>query len=60
MTGRRITADDFELLEDGTPQPVSSFAFANVPIERRERPPSASGSIERDVVANDGSNGGCI
>lgn len=53
---KNLTADDFELLEDGKPQTVSSFSFVNVPIERRERSSLAS-AIEHDVVANDGSEG---
>ena len=57
MPVRNLTADDFELLEDGTHQIVSAFSFVNVPIERRDRQLFASGPIPRDVVSNDGSEG---
>ena len=33
-----LTIDDFEVLEDGRPQAVTSFALVNIPIERVERP----------------------
>ena len=57
MPVRNLTADDFELLEDGTRQVVSAFSFVNVPVERRDRQLFASGPIPRDVVTNDGSEG---
>jgi VWFA-related protein len=52
-----LTAGDFELLEDGKPQTISGVSFVDVPIERTDRPVFASGPIDRDVVANDGSEG---
>ena len=54
---RNLTADDFELLEDGTPQTIGAFSFVHVPIERRTPPPFASAPIPSDVVTNDGSEG---
>ena len=33
-----LTADDFDVLEDGKPQKVTSFSLVNIPIERAERP----------------------
>ena len=33
-----LTADDFEVIEDGKPQKVTSFSLVNIPIERAERP----------------------
>ncbi len=47
-----LTADDFELLEDGKPQKISTFAPVTLPIERAERPLFASTPIEADVQTN--------
>ena len=33
-----LTIDDFEVLEDGKPQPVTTFEAVNVPIERAQSP----------------------
>ena len=57
MPVRNLTADDFELLEDGSPQTISAFSFVHVPIERRQQPVFASAPIPRDVVTNQGSEG---
>jgi VWFA-related protein len=48
-----LTADDFEVIEAGRPQKVSSFALVNIPIERAERPLFATQPIESDVQTND-------
>jgi VWFA-related protein len=48
-----LTAADFELLEDGKPQKVSSFSLVNIPIERAERPLFAGKPIEPDVQTNE-------
>ena len=48
-----LTADDFEVLEDGKPQKVTSFSLVNIPIERAERPLFATQPIEQDVQTND-------
>ena len=48
-----LTADDFEVLEDGKPQKVTSFSLVNIPIERAERPLFAAQPIEADVQTND-------
>ena len=48
-----LTADDFEVLEDGKPQKVTSFSLVNIPIERAERPLFAGQPIEPDVQTND-------
>lgn len=48
-----LTAEDFEILEDGVPQEITAFTTVNIPIERAEpRPLQASTPIERDVVSN--------
>ena len=52
-----LTANDFELLEDGKPQTISNFSLVNIPLERPERPLFASMPIEPDVQTNTGSEG---
>jgi len=47
-----LAADDFEILEDGVPQSVTSFALVDIPVEPFEQPPFASGEIEPDVGSN--------
>src|SRR6266508_1752209 len=47
-----LTAADFEVLEDGKPQKISSFSLVNIPIERGDRPLFASAPIEPDVQTN--------
>ena len=48
-----LKADEFEVLEDGKPQKVTSFALVNIPIERAERPLFATAPLEQDVQTND-------
>jgi VWFA-related protein len=52
-----LTANDFELLEDGKPQKISAFALINIPVEKSERPLFASAPIERDVESNEHGDG---
>ena len=52
-----LTANDFEVLEDGRRQTITSFAHVNIPVERAERPLSAATTIEADVQRNDGAAG---
>ena len=50
-----LTIDDFELVENGKPQPITTFEAVNIPIERAE-----SGErllAEPDVLTNDGPPG---
>ncbi|HZJ31214.1 MAG TPA: VWA domain-containing protein [Vicinamibacterales bacterium] len=47
-----LTEDDFEILEDGKPRPITTFAAVNIPIERTERT-----LVEKDVLSNDGPPG---
>ena len=47
-----LTAADFEVLEGGKPQKISSFSLVNIPIERGDRPLFASAPIEPDVQTN--------
>src|SRR5688572_30735086 len=48
-----LTADDFEVFEDGRPQKVTAFSLVNLPIERAERPLFAAQPIEADVQTNE-------
>jgi VWFA-related protein len=48
-----LTADDFEVIEDGKPQKVTSFSLVNIPVERAERPLFAAQPIEGDVQTNE-------
>ena len=47
-----LTTSDFEVLEDGKPQKITSFSLVNIPIERAERPIFSSTPIEADVQTN--------
>src|SRR5262245_19930589 len=46
-----LTENDFEILEDGQPQEISSFAVVNIPIETTIRPVVASTAMP-DVRTN--------
>jgi VWFA-related protein len=46
-----LTVNDFEILEDGRPQSITSFSLIDIPIERVEAP-TASRSILPDVRSN--------
>ena len=52
-----LTKDDFELLEDGRRQDVSTFSLVNIPIERAERPLFAAAPVEADVQTNENVEG---
>jgi VWFA-related protein len=45
-----LTVDDFEILEDGRPQPITSFGVIDIPIERVEAPTASR--IIPDVRSN--------
>ncbi|HLG58399.1 MAG TPA: VWA domain-containing protein [Vicinamibacterales bacterium] len=47
-----LTPEDFEILEDGKPQTVTSFALVNIPRARAERPLFTESAIEPDVQSN--------
>ena len=48
-----LRRDDFEVLEDGTPQDITAFTQVNIPIERAEPLPlQAKTIIEPDVTSN--------
>ena len=47
-----LTAEDFQVFEDGKPQKVTAFSVVDIPVERAERPLFASAPIESDVRTN--------
>ncbi len=47
-----LQAEDFEILEEGQPQPITSFAVIDVPIER-EIAPASETTIVSDVRTNE-------
>jgi VWFA-related protein len=47
-----LTQKDFQVLEDGRPQTISTFSMVNLPVERAERPLFADMPIEPDVQTN--------
>jgi hypothetical protein len=54
-----LTRDDFEILEDGRPQTITSFGLVNIPRVRAGRPLFAANAIEPDVQSNNQGEGGC-
>lgn len=52
-----LTREDFEILEDGKPQTITSFGLVNIPFERGERPLFAANRIEPDVQSNNQGEG---
>ena len=49
---RTLTRDDFQVLEDGKPQPLSVFSMVDIPIERVDPPLFAKAPIPADVATN--------
>ena len=47
-----LTRDDFEILENGKPQTITSFSLVNIPRTREERPLFTATRIEPDVQSN--------
>jgi VWFA-related protein len=52
-----LTVDDFQILEDGAPQVITSFSQVDIPFERRTEPLEGKTAIESDVVSNDRADG---
>ena len=48
---RDLTQDDFEIVENGRPQPIRTFTLIDLPLERAAEPGAAS-APEPDVVGN--------
>ena len=52
-----LTREDFQVLEDGKPQGITSFSQVDIPFEPRAGARNLSAAAEPDVVANDHSDG---
>ena len=52
-----LTADDFEVIEDGKPQKVTAFSRLDLPIVHADQPMFAAGPIEPDVQSNAAADG---
>ena len=52
-----LTQADFEVLEDGKPQAITTFSVVNIPIVRDDRPVVTAEPIERDVQTNERADG---
>jgi VWFA-related protein len=50
---RNLKKEDFQVLEDGKPQTVSTFSVVDIPIERADRPLFSARPIEPDVQSNE-------
>jgi VWFA-related protein len=49
---RDLTKDDFELIEEGTPQSINAFAMVDLPVARVDPPLFRGTAIEPDVRTN--------
>jgi len=49
---RDLTKEDFQVMEDGKPQTISTFAVVDIPIEHAQRPLGSPAPIEPDVRTN--------
>jgi VWFA-related protein len=52
-----LTADDFELREEGKPRDISAFATVDIPIEKAARVLYSPTAIEPDVASNSADEG---
>src|SRR5256885_5675459 len=50
---RGLTKDDFQVLEDGKAQTISTFTLVDIPVERYDKPLGAAMPIEPDVKTNE-------
>ena len=49
---RTLTRDDFQVVEDGTPQALTAFSMVDIPIERVDPPLFSKTAIQPDVASN--------
>jgi len=47
-----LTKDDFEIVEEGTPQTIAAFSRVDVPVSRPDPPLFKRAPVEPDVVSN--------
>jgi VWFA-related protein len=52
-----LKREDFEILEDGKSQDITSFSQVDIPFERRADTRALSAATDPDVIANDHSDG---
>jgi VWFA-related protein len=52
-----LTADDFDVVEEGKRQTIATFSLVDIPIERAERALYSPTAIEPDVATNAGPEG---
>lgn len=50
---RDLKKEDFQILEDGKPQIISSFGIVDIPVERADRPLYTSTPVEPDMKTNE-------
>lgn len=50
---RGLSKDDFQVLEDGKPQTISTFSVVDIPVARADRPLYSPVAIEPDVRTNE-------
>jgi VWFA-related protein len=50
---RGLTKEDFQIFEDGKPQPISTFSIVDIPVDRLQRPLYAPEAIEPDIKSNE-------
>jgi VWFA-related protein len=50
---RGLKKEDFQVLEDGKPQTISTFTLVDIPIERYDKPLGAALPIDPDVRTNE-------
>ncbi len=57
---RNLTKDDFELVEDGTPQTITAFTMVDLPVVKADPPLLRGATIEPDVQTNVGDFNGRV
>jgi VWFA-related protein len=50
---RDLTKEDFQIVEDGTPQTIDAFSLIDIPIDPPRQPVSGSVQIAPDVTSNE-------
>src|SRR5512132_3877142 len=49
---RDLTRNDFQVVEDGTPQTITAFTRVDLPVERHDPPLFKTAPIEPDIASN--------